>query len=136
MELKKLKKFLRFNMEDQLYREIILEHFKNPLNYGIVSSPDFEIEDFNPLCGDEIKITGKIKNGKLIEIKFQSLGCAISKASASIMTESFLNESIDIILEKEPDDYLKLLEIELSPSRIKCALLGFSALKKSLICKI
>ena len=119
-------------MEDQLYRELILEHFKNPLNYGIVNNPDFDISDYNPLCGDEIRITGKVQNGKLTEVKFKSLGCAISKASVSIMTENFLDHNIEEIKRMKPEDYLKILEIELSPSRIKCALLGFSALKKSL----
>src|SRR5688572_26651459 len=127
-------------MEDQLYREIILEHFKNPLNYGLIANPDFDISDYNPLCGDEIRLTGKIthsssgsENGKLTDIKFQSRGCAISKASASMMTESFLGKSIDEIKEIRPEEYLEILEIELSPSRVKCALLGFSALKKSLL---
>ena len=119
-------------MEDQLYREVILEHFKNPLNYGVVSSPDFSIEDYNPLCGDEIRLTGKVKDGKLIDVKFESLGCAISKASASIMTENFLNKDVKEILNVTPKKYLEILEIELSPSRVKCALLGYSALKKSL----
>ena len=120
-------------MEDQLYRELILEHYKNPLNYGIISDPDFDISDYNPLCGDEIRITGKVKDEKLIEIKFKSLGCAISKASASIMSENFTGKQISEIINMKPNDYLKILEIELSPSRIKCALLGFSALKKSLL---
>jgi nitrogen fixation NifU-like protein len=119
-------------MNDPIYREEILEHFKNPLNYGSVINPDFETTDFNPLCGDEISITGKIKEGKIVEIRFQSRGCAISKASASIMTENFLNKEVTEILKTNPQEYLKILEIELSPSRIKCALLGFSALKKSL----
>lgn len=120
-------------MEDQLYRELILEHYKNPLNYGIIASPDFDISDYNPLCGDEIRITGKIKSGRLVEIKFKSLGCAISKASASIMTGNFLDKKMEEIIKMKPEEYLQILEIELSPSRIKCALLGFLSLKKSLV---
>lgn len=119
-------------MEDPIYRDIILDHFKNPSNYGMLEHPDFKTTDYNPLCGDEISITGKVKNGKLISVKFESRGCAISKASASIMTEKFINMDIDEIKKTTPENYLKLLEIELSPSRIKCALLGYSALKKSI----
>ena len=119
-------------MKDPIYRDIILDHFKNPLNYGLLEDPDFETTDYNPLCGDEISITGKIIKGRLVNIKFESRGCAISKASASIMTEKFLNKEINEIKKIQPEDYLKMLEIELSGSRIKCALLGFSTLKKSL----
>src|SRR3989344_5440338 len=107
-------------MEDPIYRDIILE------------DPDFKTTDYNPLCGDEISITGKVKNGKLASVKFESRGCAISKASASIMTEKFLKKNINKINLMKPEEYLQILEIELSPSRIKCALLGFSSLKKAL----
>lgn len=119
-------------MEDPIYRDIILDHFKNPSNYGSIENPNFKVSDNNPLCGDEISLTGKVKDGKLVEIKFESRGCAISKASASIMTEYFLNKKTEEIIKMKPEEYLQILEIELSPSRIKCALLGFSALKKSL----
>src|SRR3989344_2153635 len=117
-------------MEDPIYRDIILDHFKNPLNYGILEDPDFKTTDYNPLCGDEISITGKVKNKKLVSVKFESRGCAISKASASIMTEKFLERSINEIKQMNPEEYLQILEVQLSPSRIKCALLGFSSLKK------
>ncbi|HLC87846.1 MAG TPA: iron-sulfur cluster assembly scaffold protein [Patescibacteria group bacterium] len=119
-------------MEDPIYRDIILDHFKNPSNYGLLEDPDFKTTDYNPLCGDEISITGKVKNGKLASVKFESRGCAISKASASIMTEKFLKKNINKINLMKPEEYLQILEIELSPSRIKCALLGFSSLKKAL----
>src|SRR3989338_2637975 len=119
-------------MEDPIYRDIILDHFKNPSNYGLLEDADFKTTDYNPLCGDEISITGKVENGKLVNIRFQSRGCAISKASASIMTERFLNKSVEEIKKLKPEEYLQILEVELSPSRIKCALLGFSSLKKAL----
>lgn len=110
-----------------------MEHFKNPQNYGIVKNCDFDISENNPLCGDEIRVTGRMENGKLVEIKFQSRGCAISKAGASIMTEKFLNSEIEKILKSQAEDFLKDLEINLSASRVKCALLGYSTLKKALL---
>lgn len=131
--LRKLRKFLKFDMEDQLYREIILEHYKNPLNYGVISNPDFEVTDSNPLCGDEIRITGNIDSGAISGIKFESEGCAISKAAASIMTEFFLGKKVKEVIKIRPEDFLVLLEINLSPSRTKCALLGYSTLKKALV---
>ena len=120
------------NMDEQLYREIILEHYKNPQNYGVINDADIDISDYNPLCGDEIRITAKIINSKIDQIKFVSEGCAISKASASIMTEFVKKEPKNKLLKLSPEEYLLLLEINLSPSRIKCALLSYSALKKGL----
>ena len=110
---------------------MILDHFKNPSNYGLLEDPDIKTTDYNPLCGDAISITGKVEQGGLVSIKFESRGCAISKASTSIMTERFLNKKIEEIKKMKPEEYLEILEITLSPSRIKCALLGFSTLQKS-----
>lgn len=119
-------------MDEQLYREIILEHFKNPQNYGVINHADLEISDYNPLCGDEIRLTVVFDEKKILDIKFVSTGCAISKASASILTEYVKQKTKDEFLKITPEKYLELLEIELSPSRIKCALLSYSALKKGL----
>ncbi len=119
-------------MQDPIYREIILEHWQDPQNYGVVDNADFDVTDLNPLCGDEIRITGKIKNGKLIDIGFVSEGCAISKASASLFTEKIKGESLSDIKKLGPDDVLEELGIELTPARTKCALLIYSATKQTL----
>ena len=119
-------------MNDQLYREIILEHWKNPQNFGEISNPDFEISDYNPLCGDKIKITGIISNGKVKDLKFTAEGCAISVASGSILTEELKHKSIEKIKDSTQEEYLNLLEVDLTSVRIKCGLLPYSALRKAL----
>ena len=119
-------------MQDQLYREIILEQWQHPQNYGIVADPDFDVEEFNPLCGDMMRLTGKIKDGKLIEIAFTGEGCAISKASASLFTEEIKDKSLDSLKKIKEQDVLDLLGIELTPARTKCALLIYKAINKSL----
>ena len=96
-------------MQDPLYREIILEHWQHPQNYGIVENSDFDVEEFNPLCGDMIRLTGKIKNGKLTEIAFIGEGCAISKASASLFSEEIKGESLESIKKVKEQDVLNLL---------------------------
>lgn len=116
--------------QDPLYREIILEHWKNPLNYGIIKNADIDVSDSNPLCGDEIRLTAKIKNNKIAEIKFTSAGCAISKASASIFTEIIKNKSLQETQKIASDDLLIELGVVLSPARLKCALLAYSTLRK------
>jgi nitrogen fixation protein NifU and related proteins len=118
------------NTEDPLYREIILEHWQNPQNYGVVKNADFDISDNNPSCGDKIRITGKITNGKLTDIKFTSIGCAISKASSSLFTEQIKEMPISKILKFKDEDVLKNLGVEISPARYPCALLAFKAIQQ------
>lgn len=117
---------------DELYREIILEHWKNPLNYGVIKDADIDISDTNPLCGDEIRITVELSQNKVKKIKFISGGCAISTASASLFTEKIKGMAITEIKKLSPEDVLIELGVELTPSRTKCALLVYSTLQKSL----
>jgi nitrogen fixation NifU-like protein len=117
-------------MEDPLYREIILEHWQNPQNYGVINNPDFEIDGNNPTCGDKIKITGKIHRGKLIEINFTSQGCAISKASASLFSQKIKGQPVSKIKKLTKEDVLKFLPIEITPARYNCALLYFKTIQK------
>lgn len=119
-------------MADQLYREIVLEHWKNPLNYGVIKNPDIDIEENNPLCGDEIRITIKTDGKKIKQIAFTSEGCAISTACASMFTEMVKQKSIQEIKKIKPEVFLDKFGICLSPVRIKCALLAYSTLKKGL----
>jgi nitrogen fixation NifU-like protein len=119
-------------MEDSLYREIILEHWQNPQNYGVVKNPGFDVSDTNPTCGDKIRITGRIRGGKLIEIKFTCMGCAISKASASLFTEQIKGMQISKIKNLKDADVLKNLPIEITPARNNCALLCFKTIQTGL----
>ncbi len=114
---------------DPLYREIILEHWQNPQNAGVLENADIDITETNPLCGDEIRLTIKIKNEKINSILFSGVGCAISQASASLFIEEIKGESLDFVKLKNEKDVLKLLGIELTPARMKCALLIFKTLQ-------
>ncbi len=117
-------------MQDPLYREIILEHWQHPQNYGVIKNADIDVQDNNPLCGDEIRITGKIKDGKLIKIAFTGEGCAVSKASASLFTEKIKGMKIDDIKKITPEEVLEEVGISLTPARMKCALLVYTTLEK------
>jgi nitrogen fixation protein NifU and related proteins len=119
-------------MQDPLYREIILEHWKNPQNYGTIKNPDIDVSEVNTTCGDRIRLTGKIKKGKLTEIAFVGEGCAISMASASLFSESIKGMDIVKIKKISEDKVLKNLPIAISPARHNCALLCFKALQKGL----
>jgi nitrogen fixation protein NifU and related proteins len=112
-----------------LYRENILEHYQNPSNYGTIDEPDITYEDTNPLCGDRIRIDLKILDGKIAEIKFSGRGCAISQASASILTEMVEGEELETVRNLSAQDILDELAIPISPARVKCALLGLKVLK-------
>jgi nitrogen fixation protein NifU and related proteins len=119
-------------MNDPLYREIILEHWQNPQNYGVVKNPDIDVSEVNSTCGDKIRLTAKIKNNKIVQIQFVSDGCAISKASASLFTEKIKNKDITKIQKLTKEDVLKNLPVKISPARHNCALLCFHALQKGL----
>lgn len=114
---------------DDIYRDYILDHFKNPRNYGELEKPDISYSDSNPLCGDEIKIDIKIEDGKVSDIKFSGKGCAISRASASILTETIKGLSLDEVKKFGRNEMLELLGIPLTPVRVKCALLPLKAVK-------
>jgi nitrogen fixation protein NifU and related proteins len=117
-------------MDDPLYREIILEHWQNPQNYGTMKNPDFKVEGNNPTCGDIITITGIIKNDKLTDIKFTSDGCAISKASASLFTEKIKGLKLKEIKKLDQEDALEELGVTITPARHNCALLCFKTIQK------
>ncbi len=112
-----------------LYKENILEHYQNPSNYGTIDQPDITYEDTNPLCGDRIRIDVRVKDGKIAEIKFSGRGCAISQASASILTEMVEGEELEKVRDLSAQDILDELAIPISPARVKCALLGLKVLK-------
>jgi nitrogen fixation NifU-like protein len=115
-----------------LYREQILDHYRNPHNQGVLDPNDASFEDTNPLCGDRIRMDVRIENNTLAEVAFSGRGCAISQASASILTDLVKGETIDEIMAFDKDDLLEELGIPISPARVKCALLGLHVLKGAL----
>lgn len=116
-------------MED-LYRENILDHYQNPRNYGTLENPDITYEDDNPLCGDVIRIEIKLDDqNRVAQVAFGGEGCAISQASASMLTEEIMGKSLDEVKKISKDDILDMLGIQLGPVRIKCALLALKVLK-------
>ena len=117
---------------NDIYSENIMEHYRDPQNLGTLKNPDVEFHDSNPLCGDEINIGIKIDNNKLKDVKFNCEGCAISKASASIVSEKIIGKNIKDIMKLEKEFVLDLLKIPLNPMRIKCAMLFLRALQKSI----
>ena len=115
--------------DDQFYREYILDHYQNPRNYGRLEHPDISHEEDNPLCGDVVGIDLAVKDGVIDEIRFHGRGCAISQASASLLTERLKGLPLDDAKKINKDDVLGELGIEISPARIKCALLPLKVLK-------
>jgi nitrogen fixation protein NifU and related proteins len=114
---------------DDLYREIIIDHYKNPLHRGHLEPNDVIFEDDNPLCGDHIEITLKTENGKVTDGRFDGKGCAISQASADLLIEYIIGKTIEEVKRISKQDILDLLGIELGPVRLKCALLSLKVLK-------
>jgi len=112
-----------------IYSEIILDHYKNPRNFGTIKKADFENEKSNPLCGDKIKIQISIDKKKIIKkIVFSGEGCSISQSAASMLTEYLTGKPLSTIKKLKRDDMLKMLNIPLSPAREKCALLALSTI--------
>jgi nitrogen fixation protein NifU and related proteins len=121
-------------MSDDIYREIILDHYRNPRNKGRLTNPDVSIHDSNPLCGDEIDIHLKVEEDKIKEIKFEGRGCAISQASVSMLTEMVVNKPLNLVKDLAKQDILENIGLtNLGPARIKCALLSLKVLKMAMI---
>lgn len=114
---------------DSIYREIILEHYRNPSNRGTLDPADYTYEDVNPLCGDEIRIDVRVTDDHISEIRFSGRGCAVSQASASILTEMAEGKSLDEVKAISKDELLDEIGIPVSPARMKCAMLGLKVLK-------
>jgi nitrogen fixation NifU-like protein len=116
-------------MED-LYREIIIDRYKNPQYRGHLDPNDIHFEDDNPLCGDHIEVTLRVDgDGKVTEGRFDGKGCAISQSSADLLIESVIGKPVEEIKKMTKQDVLDMLGIELGPVRLKCALLSLKVLK-------
>ena len=115
---------------DDLYREVIIEHYKNPSYRGHLDPNDFSFADSNPLCGDHIQIDLRVdEENKVTEARFDGHGCAISQASADLLMESVIGKSIEDVKKLSKQDILDMLGIDLGPVRLKCALLSLKVLK-------
>jgi nitrogen fixation NifU-like protein len=115
-----------------IYQEIILAHYHHPHNKGVIPDSDLDAHVVNSVCGDSIRITARLKGNNVIDIAFDGEGCAISTASASMLTEHVKNMSKSQVMKLSKDDVLSLLGIELTPGRLKCALLPLEAIHNAL----
>lgn len=115
--------------DEQFYREFILDHFRNPRNYGRLEGADISHEEHNPLCGDVVGLDFKLEDGTIADVRFHGRGCAISQASASLLTERLKGLRLEDAREISRDEVLEELGIQISPARLKCALLPLRALK-------
>ena len=117
---------------DDLYREQILEHYKRPHNFGRLDHYDLEFEDSNPFCGDEQHVFIRLDDdGRVAEIAFEGKGCAISTAATSLLTDELVGMSREELLKLPKDFVLELLGIEISATRMKCAMLGLKVVKSA-----
>ena len=117
---------------DDLYRDYILEHYRRPHNFGVLEDATASYEGANPLCGDRITMQLGIRDGKVAEVAFTGRGCAISQASASLLTDEVKGMSVEQAAAFRADDLLDLLGIEISPARLKCAMLSLDTLEHAL----
>lgn len=136
---------------DELYKELILDHYRYPHNRGVLEKPDVDMQQHNPVCGDEIRLTAMVKDGVISEIEFFGQGCSISQASASMLTDrvkglnlsdvdSLSTNFRDMLRGGEPDeqlmqDLMSLQGVSKYPVRVKCAVLAWDTLQKALALK-
>jgi nitrogen fixation protein NifU and related proteins len=122
-------------MED-FYKEYILDHYRNPRNFGHLEQVDASAEDLNPLCGDKIRFELLIEDGRVADVRFSGKGCAISQASASMLSESIKGERIEDVARLPIQTVLDNVGIGISPARMKCATLCLKVLKSAALGEI
>ena len=117
---------------DDLYRDYILEHYRRPHNFGVIADPSASHEGANPLCGDRIMMMLGVRDGVVERVGFTGRGCAISQASASLLTDEIKGKPVADVAALRGDDVLDLLGIDISPARLKCAMLSLDTLREAL----
>jgi nitrogen fixation NifU-like protein len=117
---------------DELYREQILDHYKNPRGYGALEDADAEAEGMNPLCGDEVAVSVSLNGERIEDIRFRGRGCAISQAATSMLMEMVKGRTAQQVAAMSREELLEEVGIPLTPVRLKCALLGLGVLKVAL----
>ncbi len=120
---------------DNLYRDFILEHYRSPHNKGFLDPHDLHFADSNPTCGDELSMTIRLDDGgqRIADVAFDGRGCAISQASASILTDELRGMSLDEVRAYHPKALLEEIGVPIGPARLKCALLSFKVLQGAVI---
>ncbi len=119
-------------LSEDMYQDNILEHYKEPHNYGELQEHNVSYRDVNPLCGDIIEMQMLVEGGKIKDVMFNGKGCAISRAAASMLTDEVKGKSIDEALKTEKENVLEMLGVEVSPAREKCAFLSLKVMKMCL----
>jgi nitrogen fixation NifU-like protein len=116
---------------DNLYRDFILEHYRNPHNKGVLDPHDLHFADSNPTCGDEMSMTLRLDDGqaRVTDVAFDGRGCAISQASASILTDELRGMTVDEVRNMDPGVLLEALGVPIGPARLKCALLSYKVVQ-------
>jgi nitrogen fixation protein NifU and related proteins len=120
---------------DNLYRDFILEHYRNPHNQGVLDPHDLHFADSNPTCGDEMSMTIRLDGAKerVAEVAFDGRGCAISQASASILTDELAGMTVQELRDLDPRGVVENLGVPIGPARLKCALLSYKVLQGAVI---
>jgi nitrogen fixation protein NifU and related proteins len=117
---------------DDLYRDYILEHYRHPHNFGVLETPTASYEGANPLCGDRITMMLEVEDGIVKDVAFTGRGCAISQASASLLTDEIKGKPVAEVEKMTPEDVLDLIGVDISPARLKCALLSLDTVAHAL----